>query len=403
MHVYSLMALLVASFLCMKVQAPQNEGPIVDISVATQNEDYPYAIGKNATLSTELLSHGFKGKDVHQILAISKPYYNLSRLPQGLRYRLLYSNNPVLSWGGIEFQLSKSKSLLFTLDSQTQWKVKLNEQKVEVRLVHFVGSVRSSLWESARLAKMSPQLIAQLTEIFSWELDFSRQVTENDSWRLSVEQFIVNGKLAGWGRILAAEYKNNLTNYNAFYYEKPGKLSGYFDADGKSLSKSFLRAPIEFARISSGFSLRRFHPKLKIFRPHLGVDYAAPTGTPIRALGDGKVVEANYSPSGGKTIVLTHGSAYKTRYLHMNGFAPKIRAGTTVKQGQVIGYVGTTGLSTGPHLHFEFYLNNRYVDPLKIEMPANESIPKELWADFSAKSAQRLSELPPLPRAVASN
>ena len=390
-------------FLCFKAQAPQSYHQTQIPNAETELPEYPFSIEKNATLYSELLEQGFSGKDIQQILKLSKPYYDLSRLPRGLRYRLIYSPSPVVSWGGIEFQLSPTKTLLFSLNTKSQWTIKSTEHKVDVRLVSFVGTVRNSLWESARLEKMSPQLNSQLTEIFAYELDFSRQVSENDSWRLTVEQQLVKGHVVGWGRIMAAEYRNNSEIYNAVYYEKSGRLRGYFNLEGQSLAKSFLKSPIEFARISSGFSLRRFHPKLKIFRPHMGVDYAASTGTPVRALGDGIVLDAKYSASGGKTIALSHGSTYKTRYLHLSGFASKIHAGATVKQGQVIGYVGTTGLSTGPHLHFEFYQNNHYVDPLKITIPPSESIPKQFLAEFESQAAQKISQLPPMPRNVASN
>jgi murein DD-endopeptidase MepM/ murein hydrolase activator NlpD len=397
------LTLVASTLICLKVQAPQSYHLPQNRTEAVHDYEYPYSIDKNATLYSELLSQGFDGQDVQQILKLAKPYYDLSKLPRGLRYRLIYANSPIISWGGLEFQLSPTKTLRFTLDQSAKWAVYQNELKVEVRLVSFVGSVRNSLWESARLAKMNPQLIAQLTEIFGWELDFSRQVTDNDSWRLTVEQQLANGRVVGWGRILAAEYKNNLVTYSAVYFEKPGRIRGYFDLEGQSLAKSFLRSPIEFARISSGFSMRRFHPKLKIFRPHLGVDYAAAKGTPVRALGDGSVLEARYSGGGGNTVALAHGGTYKTRYLHLSGFASKIRAGAIVKQGQVIGYVGSTGLSTGPHLHFEFYQNNHYVDPLKVDLPASASVPEELLAEFETHSAQRVSQLPPLPRNVATN
>ncbi len=396
--------LLLSLSLCLVAQAPySDEGATNEKELETLTHDFPYSIEKNATLYSELMDQGFTGQDVEKILKLSKPYFDLSRVPTGLRYRLIYKNSPILSWGGIEFQINPTRTLSFTQNQNSEWRAHQKEYKVETHIVSFVGTLKNSLWESARQAKMNPQLITQLTEIFGWELDFSRQVTENDSWRLTVEQHRVRGKVVGWGRILAAEYKNNSTSYSAFYYEKPGRISGYFDANGNSLSKSFLRAPIEFARISSGFSLRRFHPKLKIFRPHLGVDYAAPTGTPVRALGDGKVLAAEYTAGGGKTIALSHGGSYKTRYLHLSNFASKIRAGVTVKQGQIIGYVGTTGLSTGPHLHFEFYENNHYTDPLKIALPASASVPKDLATDFAGLKAVRISQLPPLPQNVAQN
>ena len=200
---YSTLALFVLAlaFVCQKAQAPLSYHMNTDIKESYDAAEYSHSIEKNETLYSMLLGHGFTGQDVQQILKISKPYYDLSRLPSGLRYRLIYSNNPLISWNGIEFQLSPTKSLKFFKDEATQWQTKLSEHKVDVRVVSFVGTVQNSLWESARLAKMSPQLISQLTEIFGWELDFSRQVSVNDSWRLTVEQFLVKGRVVGWGRI----------------------------------------------------------------------------------------------------------------------------------------------------------------------------------------------------------
>jgi len=399
-----IVTLALAYFVCFQAHAPNQQrvqNQIVQDSPLNYN--FPFAIEKDSTLYSELINQGFSGQDVEQIVRLSKPLFDLSKLPLGLKYRLIYSNNPVISWGGIEFQINPTRLLSFSLTQDRKWSVKQNIYKTQTRIVSFSGTVENSLWESARQAKMNPQLIAQLTDIFGYELDFSRQVTENDSWRLTVEQHYIGKQIIGWGRILAAEYKNNTNTFSGIYYEKPGRLRGYFDTKGQSLSRSFLRSPIEFARISSGFSMKRFHPKLKIFRPHLGVDYAAPTGTPIRALGDGVVLMSNYTAGGGKTIALAHGGIYKTRYLHLSGFASKIHPGAAVKQGQVIGYVGTTGLSTGPHLHFEFYENNHYVDPLKVSLPAGQSIPADLALDFNTQSTHLLSQLPPLPRTIVQN
>lgn len=397
-------ALIFAFFVCLQTHAPHYSSfPHQAAQTSPLDYNFPFAIEKNSTLYSELINQGFSGQDVEQILKLSKPLFDLSKLPLGLRYRLIYRNNPLISWGGIEFQISPTRLISFSLNQDRKWTVKQTEYKTQTRVVSFVGTVENSLWESARVAKMNPQLIAQLTEIFGYELDFSRQVAESDSWRLTVEQHYIGNQIVGWGRILAAEYKNSTNLFSAVYYDKPGRIRGYFDSNGQSLSRSFLRSPIEFARISSGFSMKRFHPKLKIFRPHLGVDYAAPIGTPVRALGDGKVLMANYTAGGGKTIALSHGGLYKTRYLHLSGFASKIQPGVAVKQGQVIGYVGTTGLSTGPHLHFEFYENNHYVDPLKVSLPAGESIPMDLASDFNARSTQLLGQLPPLPRTIVQN
>lgn len=365
------------------------------------NLDYPYIIQKNSTLYKELTQHKFSGKEINEILIASKPHLNLSKLIPGTHYRLIPSTAPYISWNGIEFKLSPTKFLKITKD--TTWTAQLIQKKVSVTLATFTGRVESSLWRSAEQAQMNRELISEFAEIFAWQIDFSRQVNENDTWRLVVEQHVVNGEVVGWGRILAAEYNTPTKMYDAYYYEKPGVIAGYFTKDGKSLAKTLLRTPIEFARITSGFSLRRFHPVLGINRPHLGVDYAAPRGTPIRSVGDGQVLEAHYSVTGGNTLTISHNSVYKTRYLHLNGFAPTVRAGAHVHQGQIVGYVGMTGLSTGPHLHYEFYENNHYKDPLKVDLPPSGSIPKNLITEFKSANNHWAAMLPPWSRTIASN
>lgn len=432
-----------------------------------QHKDiFTYKVKKNSSLYNELRQFGFSGKDISDIQKSAKPYFNFSKLLPNTPYRFLYDSFPIVQWSGIEFKLSPKSYLTLTkkinasirapsgtieiqptinqesvastakidtesvasvatsLSALTEsfsaellnktdlnfndnagevgWQAQLSQLKIDTKIASFSGVVTSSLWKSAEQAQMDAKLISDLTEIFAWQIDFSRQVNEDDSWRLVVEQQIINNQPVGWGRILAAEYNNGSTIYEAYYYEKNG-IAGYFSKDGKSSTRTLLRTPIEFARITSGFSLRRFHPQLKIIRPHLGVDYAAPKGTPIRSVGDGKVTEARYTISGGKTLTVEHNSVYKTRYLHLNGFAGNVQAGSFVKQGQVIGYVGSTGFSTGPHLHFEFYEHNVYKDPLKVVLPPSQSIPSHLLADFRKIAGQWIAMLPSWPRQIASS
>jgi murein DD-endopeptidase MepM/ murein hydrolase activator NlpD len=382
------------------------------------NEIFTNKVKKNSSLYTELLQHGFSGKDINEIQKSSLPYFNLTKLSPNTPYRFLYDTVPIVKWSGIEFKLSNQKYLTLSktdntrlpagaevdsakINSITTWHAQLTQLKFKTKITSFTGIVTSSLWKSAEQALMDSKLIADLTEIFAWQIDFSRQVNENDSWRLVVEEQIINNQHAGWGKILAAEYNNGSTIYEGYYYENLGYV-GYFAKDGKSSARTLLRTPIEFARITSGFSFKRFHPQLKIIRPHLGVDYAAPKGTPIRSVGDGKITEARYTLTGGSTLTIEHNSVYKTRYLHLNGFATNIVTGKYVKQGQIIGYVGSTGLSTGPHLHFEFYENNNYKDPLKVNLPPAKSIPPQLMSDFQKSASQWIAMLPSWPREIAS-
>jgi murein DD-endopeptidase MepM/ murein hydrolase activator NlpD len=376
------------------------------LALNQHNDFFSYKVKRKSSLYSELLQFGFSGKDINEIHKAALPHFNLVKLIPDTPYRLLYQSVPIVKWSGIEFKLSSKDFLTLRKininNTHYYWKAQLTKLKTETKIVSFSGIVASSLWKSAEQAEMDPKLIADLTEIFAWQIDFSRQVNENDSWRLVVEEQFINNQPIGWGKILAAEYNNGSLTYHAYLYEKAG-ISGYFGKDGKSATRTLLRTPIEFARITSGFSLRRFHPQLKIIRPHLGVDYAAPKGTPIRSVGDGKITEARYTISGGNTISIEHNSVYKTRYMHLNGFVSNMNAGSYVKQGQIIGYVGSTGLSTGPHLHFEFYERNAYKDPLKVILPPSKSIPQNLMHDFQKATGRWIALLPSWPRQIASS
>jgi murein DD-endopeptidase MepM/ murein hydrolase activator NlpD len=397
-------AMLSVVWTLSSINSNLNHQDIVNLDSTLSNEKtfYPFIVQPKSTLMKELTSVGFSPVEVYKILAAAKPNYDLTKIFPGIRYRVLNKwddeENPI----GLEFMLSPQKSLKLWKDRNNIWFSDLTEKKVSLQLRYFSGNVESSLWGSAEKNQMDKQIIADLTEIFAWQIDFSREVQENDKWRLIVEQQLVDGEPVGWGRILAAEYQNQQKFYNALFYEKPGVYSGYFSNEGKSLEKMFLKSPLEFARIYSGFSLKRFHPILGINRPHLGVDYAARPGTPVRALGDGRVLESKFTQAGGNTLVLAHNSIYKTRYLHLKGFASHIHAGQSVKQGQVVGYVGSTGLATGPHLHFEFYQNGKYMDPLKVQLPSAQSIPSSDLKGFLTVAKERLQILDTATRSVAS-
>ncbi len=220
------------------------------------------------------------------------------------------------------------------------------------------------------------------------------------------EALYAEGEHVGYGDILSAEYAQSEETHQAvLYFNDQGERIGYYAPDGSSIKKIFLKSPMRFARISSRFQLKRFHPILKVRRPHLGVDYAAPRGTPVRSIGEGVVIFAGRRGGGGKTIKIRHNAIYQTNYLHLNGYARGIRKGKKVKQGQVIGFVGSTGLATGPHLHFEFYKNGRFVDPLRQKFPSAKPIAKKELPAFKLATSKFLNLLPKwrLPNSISSH
>ena len=273
------------------------------------------------------------------------------------------------------------------------------EKPYDVELKTAGGVVESSLPEEALKAGLNPSLISQLADIFSWEIDFHKDIQTGDTFKLLYEQKSRKGKedQASF-RILAAEIVNAGQKFFAIYFEQEKGKGGYYDLDGRSLARAFLRFPLEFTSISSQFSHSRFHPILRVDRPHNGVDFSAKRGTPVRAVSDGKVLYAGWQKGGyGRMIEIQHDSIYATRYAHLQGLAREIHRGVNVHKGQIIGYVGSTGRSTGAHLHFELYKDKEYVDALKFEYPPEDRIEPALRRVFDNAKQLFLTELAATP------
>ena len=269
---------------------------------------------------------------------------------------------------------------------------KIKREKTYVRLDCVSGTIRTSLYESALEHGIDPSLALELADIFAWDIDFFTDIRPNDSYRILYERIYTNGKFTRNGRILAAEFVNKGRRLEAYYFEDPTGHKDYYDANGRSLRKAFLRAPLRYKRISSYFSYHRLHPILGIVRPHLGIDYAAPIGTPVEAVGDGRVVFIGWKRGFGKFIKIRHNHIYTSTYGHLSRFARGLRRGSFVKQGQVIGYVGSTGLSTGPHLDFRFMAHGRYINYLKFKQPESKSIPRCFRLSFR-ENVERLRNI----------
>lgn len=238
------------------------------------------------------------------------------------------------------------------------------------------GTISSSLFEAGLEAGMSNSLIMELAMIFGWDVDFALDIREGDSFSLIYQEQYHEGKKVGDGDILVARFTNQGRTYTAVRYEDSKGYGQYYNPEGLSMRKAFLRTPVDFTRISSRFNLKRRHPILHKIRAHRGVDYAARRGTPIRAAGDGKVIFAGRKGGYGKVLILQHGSQYTTLYAHLQSFRRGVRVGKRVKQGQTVAYVGSSGLASGPHLHYEFRVNGRHRDPLKVRLPHADPIDK---------------------------
>jgi murein DD-endopeptidase MepM/ murein hydrolase activator NlpD len=253
------------------------------------------------------------------------------------------------------------------------WKARKVEQPVETKVVEAGGLVDSSLYESVQKAGESSALVGALVELFAWDVNFYVDTQPGDHWKVVVEKQYLGGQFYKYGRVLAAEYGGRVGTFRAFYWAGKGSPAGasggkYYDERGQAVSKSMLKTPLRFVRISSKFDRKRLHPILHVERAHLGIDYAAPVGTPVWASASGRVVEAGMKRGSGNTIVLAHTGGLTTRYYHLSRYARGLHVGQTVKQKDVIGFVGTTGLSTGPHLHFSVTKNGAFVDPSKLQV-----------------------------------
>ncbi|MCP5152339.1 MAG: peptidoglycan DD-metalloendopeptidase family protein [Ectothiorhodospiraceae bacterium] len=264
---------------------------------------------------------------------------------------------------------------------------------LERRLSTVAGTVESSLFEAGLSAGLTDRLVMELVEIFAWDVDFALDIRVGDSFTVVHEELLKDGEKVRDGAVLAAEFVNRGRALRAVRYEDPSGLVRYYTPEGESLRKAFLRTPVKFSRISSRFTLARMHPVLHRFRAHKGVDYAAPRGTPVKATGDGKVAFVGRKGGYGKTVVLQHGSAYTTLYGHLSRFARGLRQGDRVTQGDLIGYVGSTGLATGPHLHYEFRVRGVHRDPLTVKLPRSLPIPAEHKRDFGTKTRQLIATL----------
>lgn len=271
----------------------------------------------------------------------------------------------------LHFPLNGKDALLTVERIGNTLAAKEDSSTLETRTEQRAGEISYTLFGATDAAGIPDSIATQLADIFGGDVDFHRDLRKGDRFSVVYEVLHLRGQPIRGGRILAAEFTNNQKTYQAYWHANAdGKTGGYYNAEGKNLRKAFLRSPLEFSRVTSGFTNSRFHPVLKTWRAHKGVDYGAPIGTRVRSVADGVVEFAGHQGGYGNLVIIRHHGAYSTAYGHLNGFAAGLRKGTQVSQGDLIGYVGKTGLASGPHLHYEFRVRNEQVNPLAVTMPS---------------------------------
>jgi len=361
-----------------------------------------HRIRRGDTLEKLFKSFGLSREEKQTWFRSIRKHYSPKRLRTGREIYFFFSNNGSIRPGKNKaghlkiLELDLNKDWILTWEHGNQgivFRKRERPYQTEVRTIG--GTITDSIyWNGVRLG-LHPTVISQFIDIFGWDVNFQTDVRSGDYFKvLYKRKFRKGSKKTESFRILAAALINRGQKHFAVYFQKENGEDNYYDLKGRSLARTFLRYPVEFSRISSTFFHARFHPILKISRPHHGVDFAAKPGTPVRAVGNGRVTYAGWKKGGyGRFIGIQHSSVFRSHYAHLRGFAREIQSGAKVRKGQIIGYVGCTGLCTGPHLHFELYKNRMVVNPLKIELPPGDEIEPDLRNDFEKTKRLFLTEL----------
>lgn len=335
-------------------------------------------VREGETLGGILRKCGATREQLTHILSLDREQFDVRTIRAGKRYLACYQPDSVLLYWIYQPDIKTAKVLHLT-DSLH---VEHHEKPVEIRTRYAEATIESSLWNAMITNGLPADLALELSEIYAWTIDFFG-LQKDDSIRVYYEEQYVDSTRIGIGHIYAAHFYHGRRWQDAYWFENED-IRGYFDGNGNSLRKAFLKAPLNYKRISSHFSYARKHPVLKIVRPHTGVDYAAPTGTPVVSIGDGVVIEKGYKGGGGHTVKIRHNSTYTSAYLHLSKYGKDLRVGSHVSQGQVIGYVGSSGTATGPHLDFRIWKNGCPIDPLKMESPPVEPVPAAYRTAFDS-------------------
>lgn len=371
------------------IEKPQEEKPKKQTSLlddpAYLPEPWQFTVKPGDNLAAHFQQAGLSRKILHEVLAIDKKHaLYLKKIYPGQNLQI--QTNHEEEFISLQLDIDPITTLIVERNDKGKLLSRLLDKPVEKRIGFGGGKIHDSLFMAGKHAKLNDQLIMELSSIFAYDIDFAQDIKPNDSFKVLFEEHFVNGEKIGNGPIVAAEFYTNGKKYQAIRYQDGKGEPTYYAPNGKSLKKAFIRTPVEYTRISSHFNLKRHHPVLHTIRAHRGVDYAAPTGTPVKAAGNGKVIFAGKKGGYGNAIILQHGTKYTTLYGHLSGFAKQLKKGKTISQGEIIGYVGATGLASGPHLHFEFRVDGVHQDPLTVAIPYADGVSEKYKPQFLAYS-----------------
>lgn len=342
------------------------------------------------SLATIFRRAGLTARDVHDVVNAGEPARSLTRIFPGDEIKLALDDDGALQ--ALRYEINETDTLDLRREAEG-FRATVDKRTLERRRRHAAAVIETSLYEAAQSAGLEDGMIMELAGIFGWDVDFALDIRQGDSFVVVYDEIYREGERLRAGDILAAEFVNRGDVFRAVRYTDPEGRTDYFAPDGRSMRKAFLRTPINFARVSSNFNPQRFHPVLGVKRPHMGTDYAARPGTPIKAAGDGRIIHRGRKGGYGRTIILRHGARYTTLYAHMSRYKGGLGVGSRVRQGQVIGYVGASGLATGPHLHYEFRIDGVHRNPRTVKLPDAQPIDARFRADFLAHARQQLAEL----------
>ena len=368
-----------------EMQGQSPAGPEKELRYGLEADKYdvePGMVKKGDYFGTIMENCGVGANQVQQIIKASKNVFDLTKIKLGNRYEILREKDSAAQAAFFVYELDNLSTVVVSLKDSLF--AKTWEKDVVPVLKKAEVTISTSLWNDVQKAGIPPIMALKLSDVYDCTIDFFG-LQRGDSFEVMYEELQHNGEYMGLGNIYYAEFIHAGKQYNAIRFKAGENSSMYWNEKGESMKKAFLKAPLNFTRISSRFTYARKHPVLRIVRPHTGVDYAAPSGTPVVALGDGVVIHKGWAGGGGNTIKIKHPGNYVTSYMHLKGYAKGISKGSRVSRGQLIGYVGSTGVSTGPHLDFRVYKNGKPIDPLKMESPSVEPVSKEKMPEFRAQ------------------
>ncbi len=350
-------------------------------------------VKRNENLSEILEAYNVPANIIHQVSQLSSKVFDVRKIAPNKKYTLLCNQDSMKTAKVLVYEPNLIDYIIFRFDD-TLW-VDVCKRDVVILEKSITGEIRSNLSETIEELGISHELTNKFVDIFGWQVDFQR-LQKGDKFKLIYEEAQVEGVSVGIKQINAIYFEHSENPYYAFPLDQ-GEGVDFFDEDGKSMRKALLKYPIEFTRISSRYNLKRFHPVQKRWKAHLGTDFAAPVGTPIRAVGDGIIQEAQYKSNNGNYVKIRHNGTFTTQYLHMSRIAPNVRAGMKIRQGQTIGFVGSTGLATGPHLCYRFWRNGVQVDALRVELPPSQPVQKEYRDAFDKVKGELTRKLDLIP------